>query len=275
MGYKIRYVGSAGEVNFSSLPFLFEDNDLFRYEWSFTQSDAPQGNGSRLSNFHFPSAERSLKFYCVSEDVFTQINTLDELFNADVMNETPGKLYVDDVYCPCYIVSMTPDAIKKPEAKQAITLKIRVLNPTWIKEETFSFSASDQRTITGLFKLPISFPFSWSKSLASSYITNGYFKPARAVITIYGPASSPSFSIDNHMYKINGDLLDHERFVIDQIEKTVVKITTTGSYVNAFAMREKSSSVFEPIPVGRFAVQYYSNFSLQIVLKHERTMPIW
>jgi len=48
---------------------------------------------------------------------------------------------------------------------------------------------------------------------------------------------------------------------IDQVNKTITKITSSGERLNFFAYRGKTYSVFEPIPSGENYITYSNDFT--------------
>lgn len=133
----------------------------------------------------------------------------------------------------------------------------------WFKE-IIDPRALDQADMTNVVAL---FNHDESKVLA-------HFNP-RTRVECDGPAVNPSFSIGGNIYQVNGTLLAGERFVINQLENKVTKITNSGEVINAFNLRSKTYSVFEPIPTGESLLTYTGEFAISLNLFYERGEPRW
>ena len=94
-------------------------------------------------------------------------------------------------------------------------------------------------------------------------------------ISVFGPCSNPEFIIGENTYRVNGTLLSGERYEIDQRTKTVIKVTNSGEIVNAFNLRNKTESVFEPIEPGENILSYNGDFAIEITIFYERSEPLW
>ena len=63
--------------------------------------------------------------------------------------------------------------------------------------------------------------------------------------------------------------------MINQINKTVEKVTNSGEVINSFNLRNKEYSVFDPIPAGESIMTYSGEFPISITLFYERGEPKW
>ena len=97
----IKYVNSKGkEVNLNKSPYRMLISDILDYEWEVVKDD------ETISGF-----KRTLSQHKLNIDVLKKgeqnarmlVNNLTDIFDIDIVNKTPGKLYVDDWYLPCYI----------------------------------------------------------------------------------------------------------------------------------------------------------------------------
>lgn len=274
--HDLRYVSSKGiTVDLSGWPFLWEMTDLLDYKWDYTSTPNISGQGAKLSRFAKREQEKSVKIAVFSDamPVADLIGDLSAILEADILAETPGRLYIGNQYCAGYMVDSSKSITRNTRiAKMA--LRFVTHYPFWITEQLCSFPLFTAGASAG-FILPTKIPMRIGAVLNATQLANNHYAASSAIMVIYGPITDPSFSIGNHIYTISGTLGVGERYEIDQPLRTVTKITSSGERINAFAYRGKTYSVFEPIPVGENTLYYNGSFAIDITLLKERSEPLW
>ena len=277
MKLDIRYVGLGGEITLSQRPIFYADSDFFNRNYNYSTTPLVSGKGSKKSSFYKSDVEYALNLNVVGrtkEHAYELMNEMNDLFERDVYNDVGGCLYVNDWYVKCFVVSSRSYATSYIGNMFMVELKILVEVPLWIKEEALIFDTFSANSETG-FILPTSIPFGLTSDPGTQQLFIDHFSSVRSEISMFGPAVNPSFSIGSHIYQVNGTLLSGERFVINQLNKTVVKVTNSGEVINCFNLRSKTYSVFEPIPAGESMLTYSGEFAISINLFYERGEPQW
>ena len=193
-------------------------------------------------------------------------------FEADIIAKTPGKLYFGNAYLLGYFTESS-----KPTIMDGLYVICELTfitgSPFWIDESLSTFNPLTSSSSIG-FTLPVKLPLALVAPQIRT-LTNDHYTDSSAIITMYGPITDPQFYIGTHLYKVTGSLILGERIEIDQMAKTVTKISTGGTRVNYFGNRSKTSSVFTPIPAGENFVYSNNDFTFDIRLMRERSEPVW
>lgn len=274
MRFIVKYTGAGGIVDMSTAPILYQEHDFMKRENSYNATALINGLGSRLSRFYRDAREYKISLSVWGADMHDTLNNMTDIFERDVFLRVPGRLQVNDDYLNCYVIAS--DVGDWTLAGNGVTVELTILaeKPLWIREELLSYGTFTSGSAEG-FILPTAIPFGLTSSAGIRQLIVEHHASVLAEIALFGPSVNPSFNIGSHMYQINGTLLAGERFVINQMDKTVVKVTNSGEVINCFNLRSKTSSVFEPIPAGENILTYTGEFALSINLFYERGEPQW
>jgi hypothetical protein len=276
--YDVKYVsGSGTEVSLSGPPYFWGDNNLHNYAWDYSFSSKNSGHGAVIKRL-----ARGGRAYDIEIRVFNPggdtipeaLNDLHAIFDADLLAETPGKLYVGAQYLEGYFVESNKTEYTTNKRYIKLTAKFITGSPFWITPDLHSFPIFTAGADSG-FILPTALPLRIGAVLSAAQLINDHYAPSSAIITIYGPATDPSITIGSWIYSVSGELGVGERYEIDQINRSVTKITQSGERINAFNLRGKTYSVFQPIPAGDSTVYYNGDFAVDVVLLKERSEPLW
>ena len=97
----VRYVNNKGvEVNLNKEPYKLLVSDLLDYEWEVLKSS------NKISGFEKSVSEKTINIDIMKNKSKTARQLMNELsfvFESDIVNKMPGKLYIDDNYMRCYI----------------------------------------------------------------------------------------------------------------------------------------------------------------------------
>ena len=277
MKYDIRYVGAKGTVEMSSAPIIYQEQDFFKRKYGYSATSLLNGRGSKVTRFHKEAQEYTLNLKVLTgiRDAADEImKGIEDIFENDVAQMSPGRIYVNGEYINCYVIASESEDRTFVGKYFGLRLTILAEQPIWIREELQTFDMFEASATTG-FKLPTAIPFCFTSSAGSRQLQIDHYTSVFAEISLFGPATSPSFSIGSHIYQVFGTLSAGERYVINQINKTVEKITNSGEVINSFNLRNKEYSAFDPIPAGESIMTYSGEFPISITLFYERGEPKW
>lgn len=274
MRFNVKYTGAGGEVDMSTAPILYKEHDFMKRAHNYSATSLVSGLGSKLSRFYREAREYTIQLSVWGADMHDTLNNMADVFERDVFLGVPGRLQVNNEYLPCYVIDS--EVGDWTLAGNGVTVELTILaeKPLWIREELLSFGTFTAGSASG-FILPTAIPFGLTANPGIRQFTIDHHASVPAEISLFGPFVNPSFSIGSHIYQINGILTAGERFVINQRNKTVVKITNSGEIINAFNLRSKVYSVFEPITIGGNTLSYSGEFAIRLVLFYERGEPHW
>lgn len=269
------YEGLGGSLDLNQEDvLLIEGNSIFGYTYKAESVMKLSGIGESLRRMTLPS--KVIKFSLLFKgNIDDNLKSVQNCFLEDINQESPGKLSFNGSYVECYIVESSKNNPQRYTNAEVVEFVALVLTPLWITERRYDFSIHTQEESRDGFKLPMKFPMFFSRNITVPTIDNMKSTETLAEITFYGPAINPSILVGDTPYGIHGTLLNNERFIIDQRHKTVTKITESGDIINAFSMRQKTPSVFNPFPKGEHVIGYDGTFSLKIVLFEGSVEPTW
>ena len=149
----IKYVNSNGaEIVLNSGNYLVGANDLRNFAWDYMATNRPSGFGGRVT-FSRPVQEKTI-IVGIKGNTAVEFNAntsaLMALTEPDILNHTPGKLYLGNQYLTCYLA--TSSAVSVYARRQnwvSKELKIVVTEPFWHVETTQRFLAGAPETVVG------------------------------------------------------------------------------------------------------------------------------
>lgn len=274
MRFNVKYTGAGGEVDMSTAPILYREHDFMKREHNYSATALVSGLGSKLARFYREAREYTIQLSVWGVNMHDTLNEMTDVFERDIFLQKPGKLLVNEEYLNCYIIASEVSDWTLAGNGVVVSLTILAEKPLWIREELLSYGTFTAGSATG-FILPTAIPFGLTSNAGIRQLIVDSNLSASAEISLFGPFVNPSFSIGEHIYQVNGTLLAGERFVINQLDKTVIKITNSGEVINCFDLRSKTYSVFEPIPAGENILTYSGEFAISINLFYERGEPQW
>lgn len=268
---RIFYKNSAGEtIDLKSEPYRILTGELFDYSW-----EPVTGKSGAITGFGRSLYEKMLQIeiYTDRKNYGQAMAALMDVFERDILNVSPGKLYVNDEYLECYI-----KASRKTEWESGVLavneLTITTDKPFWVGEHPYTFhsyevTSSENKRYAGRY------PFRYANGLNNAFITNEHFCGSNFTIIMYGPAASPLVSVGKHKYLVNTVLEEGERVEIDSRTGTILKVMNDGTALNMFHYRDKTQDIFAKIQPGRQEVRWPGTFQFDLILYEERSEPKW
>jgi hypothetical protein len=277
----IKYQNSKGEaIRLDAEGFYADEGTLRSFVWEYNYTPFPDGSGGAVSRFTRNEMTRTFTVSAhaySSEQLMALLNRLHNITEYDIRERTPGKLWIDNQYIVCYLISS--EITSKSRRVHFVTKELNILPtiPFWCMEETKNFLIGGNSTVSSDAKryngrYPTRYGTGYSQAMLDNTVGNWQ---TPMIITIYGAAVDPSINIGSHLYTLNTTLQANERAVIDQLNKKIYKIGTTGLKTNLFNSRDKTTYIFQYAPVGMVPVFYNGDYSFDITLVHQRSEPLW
>lgn len=254
--------------------------DLHSWEWSYSLANRITGFGGDASYFarHPRTFDLDLRMRGMNHDEFlTQMNTFHDITEADIISNTPGRLYVDDQYLVCYLAVSgdKPNHLKNSNfATRSVT--VLAVEPYWCTPVQVTINpTTDQPTNENGKKFNLRYAYRYGTGVSGATINNNHYSAAPAIIQFFGPASNPSITIAGVTYGVNVTLTATDRLVIDQITHRIYTVSETGIQTNVFNSRNKAYDIFTPIPVGVNNIVYSGDFVVQVTMIQQRSELKW
>ncbi|MDQ5984290.1 MAG: hypothetical protein RUMPE_01337 [Eubacteriales bacterium SKADARSKE-1] len=266
----LKYINHLNEtIEFYSENYFVDSYKLRDYSWNYDTDFNKIKNFNRLG-----VTSKKLTVSVLASSAQTAIslyNSLFETFEADVLAQSPGKFYIGDYYFTGFVSDSTKSSYSS--AQNLLTLELNIISDTniWTRETSYSFS-KDQ-TISGhgyVYGYPYNYASGANKNILNDSLADSNFK-----LTIYGAASNPEVYFGDHLYSIETDLETNEYLEIDSKSKTIYKVQSDGTRVNALNSRDRDNYIFQKIPTGTVSVSWNNNFGFDITLFDERSEPKW
>lgn len=278
--YDIYYVGAQyGEkIDFCRWPYMVTGGDLFSGEY-----DEIEGN-DHIQDFEKKITDYSLEveINAIGEVNFRRaVDYLEEVTEKDIVNVTPGRLYVGNSYMKCWIVGTDKDRWVNDLCSISNELTIKSDYPYWITEEKFEFLKAEQSEVMSPWlEFPYDYPYEYGKVRTLQYIQNSNYTSSGFKMTIYGPCINPIIRIAGHVYELQTTLYAGEYAVIDSStryskDRKIVKVKEDGTQEDIYNSRNKDSEIWRKIPPGRSIVSWNGSFGFDIILFNERGTPRW
>lgn len=274
MSVNLQYVASSGTVyNLKGDGIRTKTANYHKWNWGVNGTTLQYG--ARVAAFTKAAATYETKLIVNGSHAVRKVilDALHEDFECDIRNMTPGRVIWGDYYIDCYatISSTYPD-------KNGIWTDNDVTfycpYPFWIREETHEFTVKEAPEGQTYLDYDYDFAYDFFYGNPGIEIWQRDFPfAAEFRMTIYGPVSNPSLTINGHLYMILDTLLDTEYIVIDSRAHTVTKYLADGQSVNIFDKRNKSESVFEQIPAGTLTANWSGEFGFDLTIFEERSEP--
>ncbi len=274
----LRYVNSRGiELNLTQWPYMYSSGDIYDFMWSYEMAS---GNSNRITKFYKAPLEMPIKISITAdteEEFSNAVNHLFETTEVDIIDLTPGKLYLGDMYMKCYI-----RGIKKAKFNAGIEFMFSELNviaekSCWITESTKSFLPANKGTDYPYLDYPYDYDHDYSPDVIPvEYINLEHYASCDYLLKIYGPAIDPAVTIGGIVRQVYTTLEAGQSLLIDSRDKTVKRVFSDGAILNEFNNRRRGTrSIFEPIMPGLNEIIWNNAFGFDLTLFIARSEPAW
>lgn len=279
----VRYVNSQGQtfiLQGDGQGFL-DINPLYAFSWTYELADSVTGDGGTATGFRRRPKVVTLELRNRGGDraeFAARMDALHAASEADALAETPGRLWLDDQYMVCYLaVAGTVSSAPRNAAFATEEISVLAVRPYWCTERVTEFypPVSGEGPGDHGKKYDNKYAYRYGTSIANNDINNRHYAPAPAVITIYGPATGPTVTIDGNAYGVSVAITSTQRLIIDGEERRVYVIGSGGEQTDLFNSRVKTGDAFRPIPPGSHRVVTNGDYRMQIKLIEQRSQPRW
>lgn len=276
--YDIYYVGAQnGErINFCQFPYMVTGGDLFSGDYDTVDED------DRIQEFNRKITSHTLEIEIRSKDRLAQaVDELNGIAEKDLINVTPGKLYVGESYLKCWLTGT--DIGRWVNDLDSVSNKLTVKSdyPYWITEKSYHFLKQSQGgAVSPWLDYPYGQPYEYAKVRNLQYIQNDGYADSGFRMIIYGPCINPLIRIGGHVYELRTTLYEDEYAVIDSStrytkDRKIIKVKVDGTREDIFNSRNTESEIWQKIPPGRSIVSWSGAFGFDIILFNERGTPRW
>lgn len=277
--HDIYYVGAQNseKVNFCQWPYMVTGGDLFSGDYDdVEENDHVQDFERKITD-----KELQIEINAPKGGLPQAIDRLNEIAEKDIINVTPGKLYVGKSYLKCWLVGTSIDRWVNDLDSVSNEITVRSDYPYWITEEKYSFLKQEQSgAVSPWLEFPYEFPYEYAKVRNIQYIQNSNYTASGFRMIIYGPCINPLVRIAGHVYELRTTLYDGEYAIIDSStryskDRKIVKVKADGTQEDIFSSRNTESEIWQKIPPGRSIVSWSGAFGFDIILFNERGTPRW
>lgn len=277
--HDIYYVGAQNseKVNFCQWPYMVTGGDLFSGDYDdVAENDHVQDFERKITD-----KELQIEINAPKGGLPQAIDRLNEIAEKDIINVTPGKLYVGKSYLKCWLVGTSIDRWVNDLDSVSNEITVRSDYPYWITEEKYSFLKQEQSgVVSPWLEFPYEFPYEYAKVRNIQYIQNSNYTASGFRMIIYGPCINPLVRIAGHVYELRTTLYDSEYAIIDSStryskDRKIVKVKADGTQEDIFSSRNTESEIWQKIPSGRSIVSWSGAFGFDIILFNERGTPRW
>lgn len=276
---EIYYLSAKNEkLDLVSWPYRVQTGDILDYAWEY-QSSAKR-YGGKITSFNRVIQEKTLTLTISAQSktlYYEALNLFFETAEADILNESPGKLFVNNYYTSCYIFSSVKTEWEYGIESLDNEIKLVTEYPFWCQDVTTIFYKKEElETDTEYLDYPKTYPYDYKRSDSTiGVLMNNHYAESGYQMYIQGPCIDPSITISGHLYEVKTNIADSEYMLIDSRTKTVKKYDKYGNEYDAFNSRNKDSELFQRVPAGSNLVQWSGDFGFEITLFYERSEPKW
>lgn len=258
-------------IEFGSGGIFLNDSEFYDYEWLY------DSDYNEITNFHKGVTKKNATIIIAAneEEGLNIRNRIYEVFERDILAETPGKLEINGYYTSCYFNASKKSNYYYCNGYMVLTVNIISDSSDWITEKEFMFLKNDATQDDKKKEYEYSYPYTYSSYAQSNSVVNPFFVESDFRLRIYGDVTNPSITIGSHVYQINTSIEKGQRVEIDSNKRTIKLIKQNGSIENRFWEADKKSYIFEKIPTGENAVQYDGTFGFDLILLDRRSEPGW
>lgn len=270
---KIIYMNSKKEeIEFEKNTRLKKAN-LHNYSWGYEATD--QEFGKSVDKFTKNVSEYELTIEVSGELDFRKkkIESIYDIMQYDVVMNECGKICFGEWYLNCFAMSSKT----YPNEKNSRTLqeiKLVAPYPFWIREQKITYERK-QASDTGYLDYPYDYPYDYSPNDMAVYLENTEVMSADFKLVIQGPCENPQVTIGQNKCQIMTTLSSYEYIVLNSMDRTAYKVSSTGTVTNVFEALNRNYENFDRIPQGKHIISINGTFRMEITMYMKRSEPRW
>ena len=263
-------------LTLNEYPYYTELSDLKDWTWAFNQQYG------KINTFR--RSKQSYELYIgIASNYPDQHDVICDIFTADVIAGSPGRLVINDWSLECYITDAEHSYALDLDRKNKYI--VTSTTSTWVRTETTSYNGvpggggadvdygRDYSYDEGILGRGYNYGYSAAESHYASIdlpgTGNGY------EIMIYGPQVNPVIYLDNQPVQVNVTLTNTQRLQIisNGSVKTIKILTPSGIETDAFVYRDKEHSPF--LELGTHTDLTYGQIRFDFTTIERRSEPTW
>lgn len=277
---KFYYINHKGErINFYEFPYLFQEGELLNWKYSYNSEDEKE---IRLykepKEFKVKIAvmpNNSLTYEKRHEQYIKGVNRLLDVLDQDAASSKEGKLYADDgSYIKCIIFASDKQKWKSEALVMYNQFYLVSKDPSWIREKKITYERK-QASDTGYLDYPYDYPYDYNPNDMAVYLENTEVMPADFKLVIQGPCENPQVTIGQNKCQIMTTLSSYEYIVLNSMDRTAYKVSSTGTVTNVFESLNRNYENFDKIPQGKHIISINGTFKMEITMYMKRSEPRW
>ena len=262
-------------LTLNEYPLYSEWSDIKNWLWDYEEQFG------RYNAFHRNKTERELVIVIANDSKAIRDNICD-IFAADIIAGSPGKLVLNDWELNCYVTEAEYE-FGNDLSRKAV-FRVISEDPSWIRKNT--------RVLSGDSAGSSDVNYGRDYTLENSVLGRGYNYGYSLVdvhtvdislpssqngyeITFYGPMTNPVIYLNGHPIQVNVTIVAGQRLriVSNGSEKTIKILSTTGVETDAFVYRSKTYSPF--INLGQYTQVSFGDFRFDFTTIERRSEPTW
>lgn len=274
MSVLLNYVASSGNTyNLKGDGIKSKKANYHVWNWDFQTTQLQYGTRV-AATMRDPAIYSTLLYFTGSySEKKALLDAMHEDAERDLRNLTPGRIIWGDYYIECY-VRMSSTEPGEGNAWAENELEFYCPYPFWIKEETMIFRPQEQAEGYSWLEYAFDYRYDFFPGQAGSARWQTKMPwSSEFKMVIYGAASNPRIAVNGYPYQVNDDLASNEYLIIDSHKNTVTKYLANGTTLNIFDKRDKTQSIFQPIPGGTLSLTWPGTFGFDLTLYEERSEP--
>lgn len=283
---EIYYVNHKDQkIDFMNGNYDIEKSSLFSHEWEY-ETQTLSRFGEKITQLSKKAQKKDLTVHVGNHGLVScekAYNQLLDITEADNFEIKPGKLYVDNSYLKCFVVTSEPKYFVPGIKTISCELGLIASYPFWITEQHVKISAiSDNETSeeTGVKTYPYTYSYKYPSLKTETNVYVDHYTESDFKLTVYGPTTSVLININGYPYEVMYPLEAGEYMVIDSRpftpkEEKLYVVRANGTRENIFHYRSVEHSVFKKIPPGTIKIDYPRNYGVDLIIYKERSEPPW
>lgn len=276
---KLYYENSRGAIiNLMKFPVMAQNPEvLAERSWGY-ETETKQDGTKNIKQFYKDVETKKLQLSIIAdskEEYNNLMNDMSEIFDYDVRNRQPGKIWWNDRYKEIYVTAT--DFSEYEEDFDAIENEITVCytQPWWIKENQVEGYPHKQESHGKNLDYPHDYPYDYYNGAENIRIRNDSIADCHFQLTIYGPCRNPRLTIGTHVYGLTCVLEAGEYVRIRSREKKVYKVKNSGERESMYQFQDGEFYLFEKLHPGNYRIAWDGLFGFEMIAYEERSEPRW
>lgn len=280
----VYYVASSGNTYRLYIKKMVRISSANFHEYAWTYDATELQYGANIDRFRKEVAtyEIELVFSGSIESRRTQITSMHNDFDRDIVNQSPGRIVWGDCYLDGYVIESSTAPFDGMHIWTTNKIIFMAPKPFWIQEASYTYPAISGSVIsTDKQYTDTAYGYSYSYAVGSGPIsvTLDYYSDYDFQIVAYGPFSGLYVTMGGNVYNVDYPVVSGEYMVIDSRQNGNMKgqayvVDASGNKTNVFNYRNPYYSLYEKVPAGSIVIQYSRAYKLDVTFFMERSEPV-